>query len=61
MNRIVLFLKDVRVELARVSWPTRRQTVQYTFVVILMSVLVAAFLGAWDGLFEFILNKLLIK
>jgi preprotein translocase subunit SecE len=61
MNRIVTFLKDVRVELAKVSWPTRRQTVQYTGIVVLMSVLVAAFLGAWDGFFGFILNKLLIK
>ncbi|MGD0977291.1 MAG: preprotein translocase subunit SecE [Minisyncoccia bacterium] len=61
MSKIINFLKDVRIELAKVSWPTRKQTVQYTGVVILMSVLVAAFLGAWDGLFSFILNKLLIK
>jgi preprotein translocase subunit SecE len=61
MNRFIAFLKDVKVELAKVSWPTRKQTVQYTGIVILMSVLVAGFLGAWDGIFEFILNKLLIK
>jgi preprotein translocase subunit SecE len=61
MNKIITFLKDVKIELAKVSWPTRRQTLQYTGVVILMSVFVAGFLGAWDGIFQFILNKLLLR
>ena len=61
MNRIILFLKDVRAELAKVNWPTSKQTVQYTVIVIGMSLAVALFLGAWDGLFGFILNKVLLK
>ncbi len=61
MDKLTEFLKDVKTELGRVSWPTKKQTAQYTVVVILMSVAVAAFLTAWDYVFGFILNKLLLK
>lgn len=61
MNKISEFLRDVKIELGRVSWPTKKQTVQYTAVVIIMSLAVAAFLTAWDSIFGFILNKLLLK
>lgn len=61
MNKLVAFLKDVKIELARVSWPTRKQTIQYTLAVIIMSVAVAAFLGAWDAVFGFVLNRVLLK
>jgi len=61
MNKIKEFLRDVKVELSRVSWPTKKQTTQYTVAVILMSIAVALFLGAWDSIFSFFLNKILIK
>lgn len=61
MQKILDFLRDVKIELARVSWPTRQQTLQYTAIVIGMSFLVSLFLGAWDAVFGLILNKLLLK
>jgi preprotein translocase subunit SecE len=61
MAKLTEFLRDVKIELGHVSWPTKKQTFQYTVVVILMSVAVAAFLGAWDAIFGFILNKLLLR
>jgi len=61
INKSIAFLKDVKTELAKVSWPTSKQTVQYTAIVIGMSLAVALFLSAWDGLFSFILNKVLLK
>ena len=57
--RIGVFLKDVRLELKKVSWPDRQKTVKLTGVVILMSVLIAAFLGLLDFVFITLLNKLL--
>lgn len=48
MGKIVQFLKDVRVELAKVVWPTRREALKVTGIVILFSLLVALFLGAVD-------------
>lgn len=61
MSKLAAFLRDVKVEMARVSWPTRKQTTQYTVAVIVMSVLVALFLGGLDELFGFVLNKILIR
>jgi preprotein translocase subunit SecE len=61
MNKFTEFLRDVKVELSRVSWPTKKQTTQYTMAVIVMSVAVSLFLGAWDSIFSFFLNKILIK
>ena len=61
MNRIVEFLKDVRIELAKVSWPTREQTIKYTLVVIGLSVFIALFLGGIDYVFQFALNKFILK
>ena len=57
LTRIVTFLQDVRTEMRKVTWPTRAQTLQYTIVVIAISLGVAAFLGAWDYVFTQILNR----
>lgn len=61
MAKLIAFLGDVKIELARVSWPTRKQTIQYTLAVIVMSIAVALFLGGWDAIFGFVLNKILLK
>ena len=55
MNRVTMYLKDVRAELAKVSWPTRQQTVNYTLVVLGLSFTLAIFLGVLDfGLAELV-------
>jgi preprotein translocase subunit SecE len=61
MEKITQFLREVRVELAKVSWPTRNQTILYTLVVIGMSVFLAIFLGAMDFGYKFIIDKFLLK
>ena len=42
------FLREVRVELAKVSWPSRRDTIASTSVVLVIVFLIAAFLGLVD-------------
>lgn len=61
MDRAIAFLKDVRTELSKVNWPTRNQTVQYTLVVIGLSLVLAVFLGGLDLAFQWGLNKFIIK
>ncbi|MBI2065250.1 MAG: preprotein translocase subunit SecE [Candidatus Yanofskybacteria bacterium] len=61
MNKLVDFLKDVRVELSKVNWPTRNQTIQYTLVVIGLSLALAIFLGGLDFAFQLGLNKFIIR
>jgi len=46
--KILDFLSEVRVELTKVVWPTRDQTIRLTFIVILITVMVAFFVGGVD-------------
>jgi len=55
------FFIEVKNELAKVVWPTRGETVKYTVTVIIFSIVIAAFLGAFDYLmfilFQAIINR----
>jgi len=55
MNKLVKYIKDSRIELKKVVWPTKQQTRNHTLMVIGVSLAVAVFLGAVD----FLLNKVL--
>lgn len=55
------FLQESKQELMRVNWPSREDTVRLTLVVILMSLLIAAFLGALDALFTYLLELIVLK
>jgi preprotein translocase subunit SecE len=48
MRKALDFLKEVRVELQKVVWPSRRETMQLTIVVIMVTLLVGFFLGGID-------------
>ena len=61
MNSILTFLKEVRIELAKVSWPTNKQIVLYTLIVIGVSLFFAVILGVLDIFYEFLVNKFLIR
>ncbi len=60
MANIPQFFREVRVEMSKVVWPTSRQLVIYTLVVIVLSVLLAVFLGALDLGFQTILTKYIL-
>ena len=47
-NRLAKYIYGSYVEMTKVTWPTRRETVRLTIAVILISLAVAAFLGALD-------------
>jgi len=47
-DKSVQFLREVRVELKKVTWPSRKQTIGSTAVVLLMVILVSIFLGIVD-------------
>lgn len=46
------FLKHVQAEMTKVVWPDANTTALYTFVVILISIFVAYYLGFFDFLFQ---------
>lgn len=45
------YIKDTRVELKHVAWPTQTQTIVYTILVIGISILIALYIGFFDFLF----------
>lgn len=45
------YLRDSRIELKKVSWPTREQTINLTIVVCVVCVAIALFLGGLDWVF----------
>lgn len=55
MTKLINYFKESRAELAKVSWPSRQTTLQHTGIVIVISLLVAIFLGGVD----YFLNMLL--
>ena len=52
------FIKDVRVEAAKVSWPTRDELRDSTVVVLVTVLLVAAFIGVMDRILTFLVGLL---
>lgn len=59
MDKITNYIKEVIAETKNVTWPTRGQTVIFTVAVLLISVVVAYYLGLLDYLFSEGLNFLL--
>lgn len=53
---IISHIKEARAEMVNVKWPTRTQVTQYTAVIIVLSILIAAYVGALDVLFTKILG-----
>jgi preprotein translocase subunit SecE len=47
-GRLKAFLKDVRVEMTKITWPTRQELKGQTIVVIVAVLLIAAFIGIVD-------------
>ena len=59
-NKLVTFLKEVRLEMKKVNWPTRDQTIRYTLIIIGVCTAVAIYLGGLDLLLTTLLNKFIL-
>lgn len=57
---MLTFIKEVRTELLKVTWPTRADTIRLTLIVVLLSIAAGIYLGGLDLLFTQML-KLLIS
>lgn len=57
-NKVTKFVRDVRSEMRKVSWPNRQELVTYTIVVLVTVVIVAAFTGLVDVIVSGLLNLL---
>ncbi len=58
--KIIIFLKEVRIEIKKVNWPTRKETLRYTLIVIGVSLGVAVFLGTLDFVFKTLITRFIL-
>lgn len=60
IQKAINFLKEVQIQVKKISWPTTQETFRYTLVVILASLLLAVFLGGADFVFNSFLTKIVL-
>lgn len=59
-TKLIDYIKATRAEMKHVAWPTRKQIINFTLLVIGISVAVAFFLGSFDMIFADILKKFVL-
>ncbi|MFC1625237.1 preprotein translocase subunit SecE [Patescibacteria group bacterium] len=61
MNKVKNYLKEVKLELSKVTWPKKDQVIKLTLIVFIISGIVAIYVGGLDFIFtkalEFIVRR----
>ena len=60
LTRFANYDRDTRGELSHVSWPTRKQAMVFTAIVVVVSVVTAVYLGLFDYILSLILQKFIL-
>jgi len=61
VDKALSYFREVKAELSRVTWPKRDEVVKLTATVVLISAIVAAYLGVLDYMFASALELLLTR
>lgn len=61
MSKISRYLQESMEEMKKVTWPSKKETYNYTLLVIGISLAVAAFLGILDFLFNMGIRDLIMQ
>jgi preprotein translocase subunit SecE len=59
INEAIQFFREVKVELQKVTFPTRQETVGSTIVVVVLTMIISVYLGLSDWLLARIVQMLL--
>lgn len=51
MSKITEYLNETKTELKHVIWPSKKQTMYYTVIIIILSIIISYYLGIWDFIF----------
>ena len=60
-NKFTLFFKDVKLEMAKVSWPTKNELMGSTIIVLVSLAILSAFIGACDLVLSKIVNIIMAR
>ena len=58
-NKLFKYLREAKQELQKVSWPTQKQTMRYSAIIIAISILLAIYFGIFDFILNIGLEKLI--
>jgi preprotein translocase subunit SecE len=61
MKAVINFFGEVKLELSRVTWPSRNEVIKLTLTVFLISGIIGAYVGGLDYLFTTVLAKVVTK
>lgn len=59
MEGILKFLREVRLELTKVEWPSRDEVIKLTLIVLIITAVVGLYVGALDFAFTKMLELLI--
>ena len=59
MQRVTMFFESVKLELSKVTWPTRKETVATTGVVVTIVLLISLYLGTCDVILTKLMRMIL--
>ncbi|MEI6042180.1 MAG: preprotein translocase subunit SecE [bacterium] len=55
------YIRDTKSEMKHVTWPTRKQTIVYTTLVIVVSLVVALYVSGLDTVFTSLFTKFVLR
>ncbi len=58
LNKAVKFLKDVKIEAKKITWPERKQVLMSALMVLAFSLFIGGYLGLLDVIYNFIISFL---
>mgnify|MGYP006278327379 FL=1 len=59
MERVTQYVREVRAEFDKISWPSRMETIGFTVLVILMIIVLTAVIFFYDAVFSRLIDALL--
>ena len=61
IDKIKKFFEETRLEFRHVNWPSRNEAARLTMVVVILSLCLALFLGAFDYFFSYLVKIFVVK
>lgn len=60
-KKVITFLRQVKVEMRKVTWPNRQELISYTTVVLAVVVALGIFIGAVDLIFTQLIGPIFFR
>jgi len=60
-NKVGIFFKDIKLEMAKVSWPTKNELIASTAIVLVSLAILSAFIGVCDILLSTAINIIMAR